>query len=231
MKLTTSQIEQLYQFTSQHYVKWYDLQSELVDHLANAIEKQIRENPILSFEQALKIEFSKFGVFGFMDVVEERQKFLGKKYRRLIWKYYKDFFKIPKIFGIFLSIYAVTIFMGYFHNPKDVFMSIYFLILTITFAFYFRAKQILNQKEKKTGKKWLFEQNVFGIHSPPVFIHVFNVVNFLNIRIANWHFEYTIIAATVLVLITIYFFIEIKIVPKKVAEELSRTYPDYSIVT
>ena len=45
MKLTTEQIDQLYRFTRQHYVEWYDLQTELVDHLANAIEEQWQENP------------------------------------------------------------------------------------------------------------------------------------------------------------------------------------------
>lgn len=38
MKLSAQQIDQLYAFTRQHFVEWYDLQSELVDHLANAIE-------------------------------------------------------------------------------------------------------------------------------------------------------------------------------------------------
>jgi hypothetical protein len=32
MKLTAPQIDHL-TFTRQHYVEWYDLQSELVDHL------------------------------------------------------------------------------------------------------------------------------------------------------------------------------------------------------
>ena len=63
MKLTPQQIEQLYQFTRQHFVEWYDLQTELVDHLANSIETQWQENPKISFEDALKVEFKKFGVF------------------------------------------------------------------------------------------------------------------------------------------------------------------------
>jgi hypothetical protein len=42
-----------------------------VDHLANAIETMARK-PKLSFNEALNKEF-KFGVFGFMDVVEKRQ--------------------------------------------------------------------------------------------------------------------------------------------------------------
>ena len=55
MKLSAEQIERLYQFTRQHYVEYYDLQTELVDHLANAIEEQWQQNPKLSFEEALQI--------------------------------------------------------------------------------------------------------------------------------------------------------------------------------
>ena len=53
MKLTAEQIEQLYVFTRQHYVEYYDLQTELVDHLANAIEQQWESNPKLTFEMVL----------------------------------------------------------------------------------------------------------------------------------------------------------------------------------
>ena len=97
MKLTLSQIDQLYLFTRQHYVEWYDLQSELVDHIANAIEAQWQQNPNRSFDEALQIEFKKFGVFGFMDVVEKRQAVLVKKYNRLVFQHFKTFFKVPKI--------------------------------------------------------------------------------------------------------------------------------------
>ena len=59
MKLSSDQIQQLYTFTQQHYVEYYDLQTELVDHLANSIEEQWTENPKRSFEEALQIEFKK----------------------------------------------------------------------------------------------------------------------------------------------------------------------------
>ncbi len=66
MKLTEK--TNIKKFTRQHYVEHYDLQTELVDHLANDIEKICEEQPNLSFEQAKTISFKKFGVFGFMDV-------------------------------------------------------------------------------------------------------------------------------------------------------------------
>ncbi len=99
MKLTTEQINQIYTFTRQHYVEWYDLQTELVDHLANAIEEQWQENPKLSFNEALQNEFKKFGVFGFMDVVEGKQRFLQKKYNQIVWTIVKTFFTLPKNYG------------------------------------------------------------------------------------------------------------------------------------
>jgi len=50
MKLTTPQIEDLFKFTRKHFVYHYDVQSELVDHLANDIEEIWNEKPYLSFK-------------------------------------------------------------------------------------------------------------------------------------------------------------------------------------
>ena len=65
MKLTSQHIDQLYKFTRAHYVEWYDLQTELVDHLANDIENIWEKEPNLSFDQAKNKAFKKFGIFGF----------------------------------------------------------------------------------------------------------------------------------------------------------------------
>ena len=73
MKLSTEQIEHLFNFTKKHYVEHYDVQVELVDHLANAIEDQWKENPNILFEDALQTEFKKFGVFGFTSLVEQKK--------------------------------------------------------------------------------------------------------------------------------------------------------------
>src|SRR5436190_20609356 len=107
MKLTSEQIDRLYQFTIQHYVEYYDLQTELVDHLANAIEQQWEENPKISFEDALQVEFKKFGIFGFTGVVEKRQLVLDKKYKQIVWGHLKSFYNIPKIFATFISIWMI----------------------------------------------------------------------------------------------------------------------------
>tara|TARA_B100000949_G_scaffold96651_2_gene86211 strand:+ start:3582 stop:3746 length:165 start_codon:yes stop_codon:yes gene_type:complete len=52
-KVNSNQIDRLYRFTREHFVEYYDVQTELVDHLASVIEKQWREDPAIGFENAL----------------------------------------------------------------------------------------------------------------------------------------------------------------------------------
>lgn len=231
MKLNTQQIDQLYLFTRQHYVEWYDLQSELVDHLANAIETQWQQNSKLTFDEALNKEFQKFGVFGFMDVVEEKQKFLDKKYRKLIWKYYKEFFRLPKVILTIALIYGLYIFINSFESPEAVFLGIYFFTLIVSFALFLKTKQELKQRQKRTGRKWLFEENDSNLNKFLLFVLGFNISNSILsvLKVNHWQNEYSIIASSVLVFIALYIFIQYKIIPKKVSEELTKTYPEYSL--
>jgi hypothetical protein len=62
MKLTKQQIENLYQFTRQHYVVHFDLQTELVDHMANVIKTIWETNPGLSFKDTRDKTFKIFGI-------------------------------------------------------------------------------------------------------------------------------------------------------------------------
>ena len=97
MKLTKNQIDELYKFTRKHYVYHYDVQSELVDHLANDIEKIWEQTPNLSFEDAKNNSFKKFGIFGFMDVIEAKQKQMNKRYKHIMWRFFKEWFTLPKV--------------------------------------------------------------------------------------------------------------------------------------
>ena len=147
MKLTPQQIEQLYQFTRQHYVEWYDLQTELVDHLANSIETQWQENPKISFEDALQVEFKKFGVFGFMNVVEERQIALGKKYNKLVWQHFKSFFTIPKIIGT-ATVFAILVQL--LLKFEHAYLIVSSLFVLSTFLFWFGIVK-MSRKNKKSA--------------------------------------------------------------------------------
>ena len=158
MKLTTDQIQKLYTFTRQHYVEHYDLQTELVDHLANAIEEQWQENPKLTFEEALQKEFKKFGVFGFMDVVEKRQTALSKKYNKLVLKNLKTFFTIPKIIGTIFSIASVYVALKFWQKDYPIFQTTFVLLAIVFFFGIIYNFQKSKKQTRLSGKKWMFEE-------------------------------------------------------------------------
>lgn len=226
-KLTPKQIDRLYQFTRQHYVEWYDLQTELVDHLANSIEAQWQENPKISFEDALQVEFKKFGVFGFMTVVEERQAALGKKYNKLVWQHFKSFFTIPKIIGTVAAFGILVQLMLKFERAKLIVVSIF--VLT-TFLFWIGIVKMSrkNKKEAKlSGKKWLYKDIIFGLGSFTGFIPL--PLQF-GLRIEETA-KYGIISATIVSVTVVCLFllgyIILKIIPSKAEEYLKETYPEY----
>lgn len=95
--ITNEQVSQLFRFCEKHYVRHYDVQCELVDHLSNAIEERMTSDPQLSFENALDKVYAGFGKMGFAGIVDSRAAALGKQYRRIRWSLFKKFFTLPKI--------------------------------------------------------------------------------------------------------------------------------------
>ena len=230
MKLTPQQIEQLYQFTRQHYVEWYDLQTELVDHLANSIETQWQENPKISFADALQVEFKKFGVFGFMNVVEERQIALGKKYNKLVWQHFKSFFTIPKIIGT-ATVFAILVQLLLKFEHAYLIVSSLFVLSTFLFWIGIVKMSRKNKREMKlSGKKWLYKDIIFGLGSFTGFIPL--PLQF-GLRIEDAA-QFGIISATIISATVVCFFllgyIILKIIPSKAEEYLKQTYPEYELI-
>ena len=232
MKLTKEQIQQLYIFTRQHYVEHYDMQTELVDHLANDIEQIWQEKPTLSFEDAKKMSFKKFGVFGFMDVYGARQKALEKKYWKIIWRFTKGWFQLPKI------ILTTLIFMLTYLLCKSMYGEYFLAASLIIFCIYgfikaFRLQKALKNRVKVTGKKWMLEEMIFTTGMSGLFMIP---VNFAQI-LFHLDFETTttlpswlaIIYASGFTFMLIMFYVGIEVLPKKAEKLLIENYPEYNL--
>jgi hypothetical protein len=229
MKLSPEQIQQLYTFTRQHYVEYYDLQTELVDHLANAIEQQWQENSKISFEDALQNEFKKFGVFGFMNVVEQRQKAMNKKYTFLVWHHLKSFFRLPQIIGTLLAIVVLFQVLKNSSFSKEVALIVTFIIL-VSYWIGIILMNVKRKKAKKTeGKRWLLKEIIYGYSSLAgmsylplqLFIQIEKHDSLLVIFILS------VIIVLMLLLEYIIFFI----IPSKAEEYLKQTYSEYELVS
>jgi len=230
MKLSPTQIDRLYEFTRQHYVEYYDLQTELVDHLANAIEAQWQENPTLDFEEALQIEFKKFGVFGFMNVVEQRQAAMSKKYNKLVWQHFKAFFTIPKVM-LTIGLLLVTYFFIKTFYYQYIFSIAMLVLAVVLFVALFIENRKIKKQKKETGKIWLFEQIIFNYGAFSGLLYL--PLNFSNLFSRSEVLPNNYVLFLVAFLIVSFYlvsYIIIKIIPSKAEEYLKETYPEYRMV-
>jgi hypothetical protein len=150
--LTNEQIQSLFTFCEKHFVKYYDVQVELVDHLANAVEEKMTADSTLTFEKALEKVHQSFGVMGFAPLVAEKAKMAEKQSRGLFWRLFKEQFKWPKIILSFLlTAVFFTIFSTDLIPIKGTFATI--IIAGCYFELYKTIK--INRAISKTGKKFL----------------------------------------------------------------------------
>lgn len=229
MKLNAEQVERLYTFTRQHYVEYYDLQTELVDHLANAIEEQWAENPKRTFDEALQIEFKKFGVFGFMEVVEKRQAALNKKYNKLVLNELKVFFSVPKIIGTFSALGIVFYLLKFFQEGLEIAQWLFGLLIVV----FIIGLAILSKRNKKntlqTGKKWLLKEIIFGYSSLAGLINL--PIQFaLHLNGKNYSDLILILFSLLLVLLCLTTYTVLILIPSKAEKHLKETYPEYEFV-
>lgn len=148
--LSGSQINRLYQFTRQHYVEYYDVQTELVDHLANGIESQWQDNPGVSFEEALQLEFKKFGIYGFSDIVEKRQQAMEKKYFRVILNETFVLLKKPYVFLTIISLLFACVFILNMERWLNyITYSIFAYFVVVLIAFFKRSASLKKKKNRR----------------------------------------------------------------------------------
>jgi len=109
-QLTLEQIELIYDFCYDHDVLEYEIQTELVDHLATAVEKQMSENPESAFKEALIDAFyTNFGPDGIRQIVKCKRQSFKNQYDQLFLRFLYSFFQLPRIIltlGLILTLFT-----------------------------------------------------------------------------------------------------------------------------
>lgn len=232
MNLTEKQIEALYAFTQQHYVEHYDLQTELVDHLANDIEAMQKEDTSLTFEAAKNKSFKKFGVMGFMEVVDQKKKEMSKRYWRILWRFMKEWFTIPKI--LLTCVLCYTFFKALqFMEGRFVILFLVVVILVSGLIFELIVQRKINQRKKKKQPIFLLEEIIYKTKWGVLYmgiILVINSFNFMNFDIESFSWWMFLIMAFLLTLCCLAFVITQFTIPSKADELLKEQYPEYIFV-
>lgn len=139
--LTNDQIQSLFTFCEKHFVKYYDVQVELVDHLASAIEIKMNTDSKITFEKALKAVHSSFGAKGFASLIKEKQEIAKRQSRKLFYRLFRDQFKWPKVITFFFLTTLIFIILSAEPFANKYFFTAIFLLGPITI--FFRMSQIL----------------------------------------------------------------------------------------
>lgn len=229
MKLTESQIQDLYTFTRQHFVEHYDLQTELVDHLANDIEQQWQNQPKLSFEDAKNKAFKKFGIFGFMDAIEQKQKAMNKRYMKYLWSELKTWFQLPQLLT------TITLFLMFYIAFSSNFaiisaIGLYFFIAIWTIYKSFQLKRHFKIRKEISDKKWMLEEMIYKQAGGSALLLLSQLPTWFNFS-ENYfnNFYFVLVFSVFSSVFVIWMYISFEIIPNKAEKLLNETYPEFSL--
>lgn len=223
-KLNDLQVEKLYKFTSKHYVKYFDVQTELVDHLANGIEAQWQEDPEIPFEDALQKEFKKFGIFGFSDVVEKQERAMEKKYFKIVWKESTLLLSRPKIFTPVVLLLILSYLSLSTQTGSMIFFLTFFMLLTWLLLKSQRKMKGTRRRMEEGEKVYLLEAVMSNIGS--FFSVIWFPFHLFNLTSSYGNFYWQLLMSLLIASVAFGSYVCFIHLPKKKDEILLKAHPE-----
>jgi hypothetical protein len=151
--LTKEQIDHLFDFCRTNGVVAYDVKVELVDHLANAIEKELAEHPDWSFPKALDVVFVSFGHRKFAPLLQEKRKAARLYCWRLFWAVFAEQAERP-VTWLGLAIFLYSYHALSLHWQQAFFAVCVFTSLAVT-TWICVADWRVAMLQKRMGKRFM----------------------------------------------------------------------------
>lgn len=145
MQLTESQIIELKDIISKKGVKYTDVQMEILDHVASAVEDRMSADPNLTFEDAFTKTNASFGIFGLSELENSIINGMNKKYSKIFWKQFLSFFSLKYIGLVLFLAFLIYQAQLLINDQNKVMMGL--ILLTITLLGFLI---IFNLKSRKT---------------------------------------------------------------------------------
>lgn len=232
--LTKEEIAELFSYCERRGVIYHDVQIELVDHLASLIEEHWKEQADDPYKYALYKAFKKFGPNGFMQVKEQKQKALNRKYRRILWNYLLEFYRWPKMLLTLVLSLGVFTLLQYVNQIHWLFVG--YMVVIVTGAAIYDSKFKTKHKVKTiSGKSFLLADQLKQIQSaamllcnlPVLALVTFNLLRSLDISLPNNNFilfAFALLLVSSLIVLYGYFFH----IPKKIKEHFMDQFPEFA---
>ncbi len=230
--LTGEQVQKLFAYCTKNEIYEYDLQIEIVDHLASSIEEQWQKNPELSFGWALKNAVNKFGKNGLLKLEEKLKKQLRRNFNRILVNFLLEYFRWPKLvitMALFFSVFtALRI------SPNNfwvlLFLSIPFSVFSMYYHYFIFPKKLDIQPAE--GKTFVLIDYLKNINAKiGSFIQLpFLILMFANgtkLRYSNILWQEAAMSAFFAVL-AVFFYGHFFFLPKKIGEYFYANYYEIS---
>lgn len=145
-EITKAQIDELFGFVRRKRVRYYDLQVELVDHLATGIEQIWEKEPDVSFERARDRVYKEFGIFGFAHVVDERIQAINRQVWEEAYAFMRSTFTFPKIILTLTIPILIAQLLMIAANPFILTTSLFFLFLAVVLYYHWKKPPFRHKK-------------------------------------------------------------------------------------
>lgn len=229
--LQPAEIEKLFIFTRSKYVRYRDVQHEIVDHLASGIEELMSIDHTLSFDSALKMVYGRFPVTGFTHFVANKEKETLRYWQRKMWKFIKSYFRMPKIL-ILLALMSVITYV-ILRVPQQSITREFFLIFSTISLTMSLIPMIRHQRNKPKDILIInaYNQVVVGGHLTSIYL----ITNpfFSNAHLPNittWPFIGIVLFAFFISLFMITIYASYFVFPSVLEEELKNKYAHLELV-
>jgi hypothetical protein len=225
LQLDSNQIQFLMDYTEKHNIVYKDIQLELVDHLASAVEDIMSVDKKITLSRALYNYTITLPVDFYYRFIEDKSKNLTSFWRRKFGKYILGFFTIPRCFVtilIFLLYYRL-----FFILSSDHYLMLYAISLI---AMLFSIFKYQNYKLRNITNYLVIETYRNG--SSLFFIMFFWIPSFLVGQIYQHSLENkngVILYSASATAMIIYTYASSIVFPKMLQDDLNKKYAHLNI--
>ena len=131
MKLTTEQIEQIKQFIHSRGFTYIEVEMEILDHVASAVEGKLEKEPKKPIEQAIREVHKSFGPLGFSTFEDSFHKSFRQHYWTIQKNVLRQYFSLEKGW-ITLSVVLASISLSFLLRELPVEAKMVFVLIIST---------------------------------------------------------------------------------------------------
>ncbi len=145
--LTQEQINAITTYCENKGVKYYDVQLELVDHIADIVKNIQESNRELSFNEALELAGKQFADDEFEMIVNSKKRQLLRRFKRLWCEEFISYFTIPKV-TITMCLVAFVVWASHLKNLEKLPMALLQVFSIVSIGYGFGKSKIIKQNKE-----------------------------------------------------------------------------------